>query len=70
LSRNFAEIYKSDACYFNVLWPNCCELIDSNLPKSKTKLVEAWIELRREDLMAEWQLAVNGQRIFPIDPLK
>jgi hypothetical protein len=46
------------------------ELIDGSLPKSKMKLVEAWIELRREDLMADWQLAINGQRIFPIEPLK
>jgi hypothetical protein len=46
------------------------ELIDGNLPRAKQKLVEAWIELRREDLMADWQLAINGQKIFPIDPLK
>lgn len=46
------------------------ELIDGDLPKSKIKLVEVWIELRREDLLADWQLAVSGQRVFPIDPLK
>lgn len=44
--------------------------IEGNLPSRKVKLVEAWIEIHREDLAANWELAINGQRIFPIDPLK
>lgn len=46
------------------------ELLEGNLPKGKAKLVEAWIEIHRESLMADWQLAISGQRIFPIEPLK
>ncbi|ADB37380.1 type II toxin-antitoxin system toxin DhiT [Spirosoma linguale] len=46
------------------------ELLEGKLPKGKIKLVEAWIEIHRENLMADWQLAINGQRVFPIDPLK
>jgi hypothetical protein len=46
------------------------ELLTGELPKNKRKLVEAWIEIHREDLMANWQLAVTGQEIFRIDPLK
>lgn len=34
------------------------------------KLVEAWIEIHQEELMADWQLAVEGQQLFKIDPLK
>jgi len=40
------------------------------LPSNKEKLVEAWIEIHREDLMANWQLAVSGTKVFTIDPLK
>nr|WP_293682128.1 DUF4160 domain-containing protein [Spirosoma sp. 48-14] len=46
------------------------ELLEGKLPKGKIKLVEAWIEIHRESLMADWQLAINGQKVFPIDPLK
>ncbi len=46
------------------------EIIEGNLPKSKTKLVEAWIEIHRENLMADWLLAIEGQKLFQIDPLK
>ena len=45
-------------------------LLEGSLPAAKEKLVVAWIELRKEDLMADWQLAVAGQAIFKIDPLK
>jgi hypothetical protein len=34
------------------------------------KLVEAWIEIHKEDLLANWELAVNGQEVFKIEPLK
>ncbi len=46
------------------------ELIEGELKKNKTKLVQAWIEIHQEELMANWELAINGQEIFKIDPLK
>jgi len=46
------------------------EIIEGSLRTAKLKLVEAWIELHRDELMADWRLAVNGQPVFKIDPLK
>jgi len=45
-------------------------LIEGNFPKNKTKLVQAWIELHRDELKANWQLAVTGSKIYQIEPLK
>ena len=45
-------------------------ILGGEFPASKTKLVQAWIEIRREDLMADWELAINGQSLFPIEPLR
>jgi Domain of unknown function (DUF4160) len=45
-------------------------LIDGDLPNNKMKLVVAWIELHKDELMADWELAVSGQKIFSIEPLK
>jgi hypothetical protein len=39
-------------------------------PPGKTKLVHAWMEIHREDLQADWDLAVNGSPPMPIDPLR
>ena len=46
------------------------EVIEGSIRANKLKLVQAWIEIHQEDLMANWQLAVNGQQVFKIDPLK
>jgi hypothetical protein len=46
------------------------KLLAGKFPKSKTCLVLAWIEIRREELNANWKLAVNGEEVFKIDPLK
>ena len=34
------------------------------------RLVLAWVEIHRDDLMADWQLAVSGQPPFKIEPLR
>lgn len=41
-------------------------LLAGELPPNKHKLVVAWIEIHHEDLLADWNLAVNGQKPFPI----
>jgi hypothetical protein len=46
------------------------ELLAGRIPPAKARLVQAWIEIHREDLMADWQLAVNGQQPHKIEPLK
>ena len=46
------------------------ELIEGSLKSNKLKLVEAWIEIHKDEIMADWQLASEGNEIFKIDPLK
>jgi hypothetical protein len=46
------------------------ELIEGYLPSNKEKLLMAWMEIHKEDLMANWQLAVTGNKVYSIDPLK
>ena len=46
------------------------KLLAGKFPKSQTRLVLAWIEIRREELNANWKLAVNGEEVFKIEPLK
>lgn len=47
-----------------------CEIIEGNLPTKQAKLVLAWAELHKDDLLADWELASNGELPFKIDPLK
>ena len=46
------------------------KLLEGKIKGNKLKLVEAWIEIHNEELMADWELAINGEPVFKIDPLK
>lgn len=46
------------------------EVLAGDLPTNKLRLVQAWIELHREELLADWTLAVEGQPVFRIEPLR
>ena len=47
-----------------------CELIEGSLPSKQLKIVLAWAELRKEELLADWKLSQNGELPFQIDPIK
>ena len=46
------------------------KVLAGELPRAKMKLVVAWIEIHKDELMADWALAINGDPVFKIDPLK
>jgi len=46
------------------------ETLEGSIPNSKMKLVQAWMEIHREDLEANWNLLSKGEQIFRIEPLK
>lgn len=46
------------------------DVLEGELKPNKLKLVQAWIEIHQEELMADWELASQGQSVFKIDPLK
>ena len=41
-----------------------------SIPTNKEKLLVAWIEIHKDNLMADWILASRGMKVFAIDPLK
>jgi hypothetical protein len=45
-------------------------ILAGEINKGKAKLVQAWIEIHHEALMANWELAVNGEAPFRIEPLQ
>jgi hypothetical protein len=46
------------------------KIIAGNFPNDKLKLVMAWIDIHKDELMANCKLAVEGQTIFKIEALK
>ena len=44
--------------------------LDGDLPSKQMKLVQAWIALHADELMADWTLASSGETPYKIDPLR
>jgi len=45
------------------------EILAGQLPRKQLRLVQAWIELHRDELQADWELARSGEQPYKIDPL-
>ena len=46
------------------------EVIEGSIPQKKLKMVQVWMDIHQEDLIADWKLAVDNEHVFRIDPLK
>ena len=46
------------------------ELMTGSLPLRQQRLVEAWAELHRDELLRDWDLLQQGHRPQPIAPLQ
>lgn len=55
-------------CLSNTNPLNCSVWIHEN--QNALYMVQAWIEIHRDELMADWDLAVVGEQIYKIDPFK
>jgi hypothetical protein len=58
--------YQSDVGVFSI--PDG-KLLAGGVPPKKEKLIVAWIEIHHDDLLADWELAVNGKTPFKIKGL-
>jgi hypothetical protein len=45
-------------------------VLEGTISSAKMKLLLAWIEIHRDELMADWELASKGNPLFKIEPLK
>jgi len=46
------------------------ELLAGDLPAKQLRLVQAWLLIHQEELMADWALATEGEQPFKIEPLR
>ena len=45
-------------------------MTDGFIPAKQQKLIVAWIEIHKEELLANWTLCQNGEKPYFIEPLK
>ena len=45
------------------------ELTEGDMPRKQTKLISAWAVIHKDELIANWELAINEQALYEIEPL-
>ena len=45
-------------------------VLEGSLSSRHLRFVQAWIEIHKEELVANWDLCQKGDKPFKIDPLK
>jgi hypothetical protein len=68
--HNLAHIHVEYAEFEAVFAIESGDILEGKIPNRQYRLVQAWIELHRDELMADWSLAIRGENIFKIDPLR
>lgn len=62
------HVYYQD--FTAVIAVETCDLLEGELPSKQLRLSYAWIEIHKEELIADWALCQNGEKPFSIEPLK
>jgi len=63
---HFHAYYQDDVAVFSL---EPIDLIAGSLPRRQRRLVEAWAELRQDELLADWERLQAGEPPLPIEPL-
>ena len=62
---HFHALYQGKNATFNMEG----ELIKGTMPRKQCKLIAAWAEIHKEELLANWELAINEKELYRIKPL-
>ena len=66
LAHIHAQYNEYDAVYS--IKESC--ILEGSLPQKQNKLVVAWLEIHKEELLALWDVIQSKGEFFKIDPLK
>ncbi len=64
---HFHAYYQGEMAIYAV---DAIEILAGSLPRRQLRLVEAWAELHRDELLADWERLQAGQAPLPIVPLQ
>lgn len=55
---------------YNAVFSLDGELQKGEMPRTQLRMIQAWVEIHKDELKANWDLASNDEPIFKIEPLK
>ena len=46
------------------------DMTEGDMPAKQRKFIAAWAEIHKDELLANWELAMNEQPLYKIEPLR
>lgn len=46
------------------------KVISGNVPLQKLRILEGWLSLHEDEMMANWTLLKRNERLYPVNPLR
>lgn len=46
------------------------DVLEGSIPRNKKKLLDAWMEIHHDELVANWTLLSKGEKPVKIEPLR
>jgi len=65
--KQVIEIIEELVC--GQVFDSAVQIVARKLPGKQLRLVQAWIELHRDEFLANWELATGGDHPYKIKPL-
>lgn len=66
-SPHFHVYYGDKECVINI---HECEMIEGEMPQNKLRLILAWCEIHKDELLQNWELAMKEKKLKKISPLR
>jgi hypothetical protein len=45
-------------------------VLAGNFPAKQLRMLQVWVDIHKDELLANWELAVSGEEPFRIEPLR
>ena len=65
--RHFHAYFQDHAAVYSI---DNMEVIGGSLPRRQQRMVEAWAEIHRDELLENWERLQSGQLPFKLAPLR
>ena len=64
---HFHVYYGDKECVINI---HECEMVEGEMPLNKLRLILAWCEIHKDELLQNWELAMKEKKLKKISPLR
>ena len=59
--------YGDKECVINI---HECAMAEGDMPQNKLRLILAWCEIHKDELLQNWELAMKEKKLKKISPLR